>query len=125
MSFRIDRGQVIPTNKDLKKTTEKNPKNNIDFQRLLQDTITRQGEIKLSAHAEQRMKERNISLEEKDMDALKGAIYQLEQKGARESLMLYKDYAFIASVRNRTIITSMDRTEVDVVTNIDSAIIVK
>lgn len=125
MSFRIDRGQVIPTNKDLKKTTEKNPKNNIDFQRLLQDTITRQGEIKLSAHAEQRMKERNISLEEKDMDALKGAIDQLEQKGARESLMLYKDYAFIASVRNRTIITSMDRTEVDVVTNIDSAIIVK
>lgn len=125
MSFRIDRGQVIPTNKDLKKTTEKNPKNNIDFQRLLQDTITRQGEIKLSAHAEQRMKERNICLEEKDMDALKGAIDQLEQKGARESLMLYKDYAFIASVRNRTIITSMDRTEVDVVTNIDSAIIVK
>lgn len=125
MSFRIDRGQIIPTNNELKKSGGKDSKNNVDFQRLLQDTIIKQKDIKLSAHAEQRMQERNIVLEEKDMDALKGAIDQLEEKGARESLMLYKDYAFIASVRNRTIITSMDSTEVDVVTNIDSAIIVK
>lgn len=125
MSFRIDRGQIIPANKDVNKSSGNTSKNNIDFQRLLQDTITKQSEIKLSAHAQQRMQERNIVLEEKDMDALKGAIDQLEQKGARESLMIYKDYAFIASVRNRTIITSMDSTEVDVVTNIDSAIIVK
>ena len=125
MSFRIDRGQIIPANNDPKKSTVNSQKNNLDFQRLLQDTISKQSEIKLSAHAQQRMQERNIVLEEKDMDALKGAIDQLEQKGARESLMIYKDYAFIASVRNRTIITSMDSTELDVVTNIDSAIIVK
>ncbi len=49
----------------------------------------------------------------------------LEKKGAKESLMIYKDYAFIASVRNRTIITSMDHKEVDVVTNIDSAMMIK
>ena len=125
MSFRIDRGQIIPSNNDVKKSSGKTSKNNLDFQRLLQETITRGTDIKLSAHAEQRMQERNIVLEEKDMDALKGAIDQLEQKGARESLMIYKDYAFIASIRNRTIITSMDSTELDVVTNIDSAIIVK
>ena len=125
MSFRIDRGQIIPANNDVKKSSGNTSKNNIDFQRLLQDTISKQSEIKLSSHAEQRMQERNIVLEEKDMDALKGAIDQLEQKGARESLLIYKDYAFIASVRNRTIITSMDSTELDVVTNIDSAIIVK
>lgn len=125
MSFRIDRGQVIPVNNDIKKSSGKSSKNNVDFQKLLQETITRGKDIKLSAHAQQRMEERNIVLEEKDMDALKGAIGQLEQKGARESLMIYKDYAFIASIRNRTIITSMDSTELDVVTNIDSAIIVK
>ncbi|MDY0235498.1 MAG: TIGR02530 family flagellar biosynthesis protein [Gudongella sp.] len=125
MSFRIDRGQIIPANKDIKKSGGSNAKNNADFQSLLQETITRQSDIKVSAHAQQRMQERNITLEQSDLDALKGAIDELEQKGARESLMLYKDYAFIASVRNRTIITSMDSSEVDVVTNIDSAIIVR
>ena len=71
------------------------------------------------------MEERNIKLEESDMNALKDAIIDLEKKGAKESLMLYKDMAFIASVRNRTIITTMNNNEMDVVTNIDSAIIVK
>jgi flagellar operon protein len=125
MSFRIDRGQIIPANKDIKKSGGSSTKNSVDFQSLLQETITRQSDIKVSAHAQQRMQERNITLEQSDLDALKGAIDELEQKGARESLMLYKDYAFIASVRNRTIITSMDSSEVDVVTNIDSAIIVR
>lgn len=125
MSFRIDRGQIIPVSPEVNKPSGKSPKNNADFQSLLQETISRGKDIKVSAHAQQRMEEREIVLEEKDMDALKGAMDQLEEKGARESLMLYKDHAFIASIRNRTIITSIDSQEVDVVTNIDSAIIVK
>lgn len=123
MSFRIDRGQVIPVSGDNKsKSTQRNTGH--DFQNILQESIKRGQSIKISAHAQQRMEERNIRLEEGDMKALQGAMDSLEQKGARESLMLYKDYAFIASIRNRTIITSMGSNEVDVVTNIDSAIIV-
>jgi len=92
---------------------------------MLQESMLKNQEIKISAHARQRMEERNIKLEEYDMDALKGAMNSLEAKGARESLMLYKDFAFIASIRNRTIITSMDSDELDIVTNIDSAILIK
>jgi len=123
MSFRIDRGQVIPVSGDKKNHQAQRNKGH-DFQSMLQETIKRGQDIKISAHAQQRMEERNIRLEEGDMKALQGAMDSLEQKGARESLMLYKDYAFIASIRNRTIITSMGSNEVDVVTNIDSAIIV-
>lgn len=121
MSFRIEGGQIIPSTN----TTKTNINSNVDFQRILQESITKKDSIKISAHAEQRMQERNIKLEESDMRRLKDAMNDLERKGARESLMLYKDMAFIASVRNRTIITTMQGSDMDVVTNIDSAIIIK
>lgn len=122
MSFRIERGQIIPSSNN---TTKIKNSSNIDFQRILQESITKNDGIKISAHAEQRMQERNIKLEESDINRLKDAMNDLERKGARESLMLYKDMAFIASVRNRTIITTMQDSDMDVVTNIDSAIIIK
>lgn len=124
MSFRIERGHIVqtPNSSGNKKVNN----SNLEFQRIFQETLSRNdSNIKISAHAEQRMQERNIKLEESDMNALKDAMNDLEKKGARESLMLYKDMAFIASIRNRTIITTMNNNEIDVVTNIDSAIIVK
>lgn len=122
MSFRIDRGQIIPSSSN---TTKIKDNLNVDFQRILQESINKKDNIKISAHAELRMQERNIKLQEADMKLLNQAMNDLEKKGARESLMLYKDMAFIASVRNRTIITTMQNNEIDVVTNIDSAILVK
>ena len=59
------------------------------------------------------------------MSKLTDAIERLEEKGARESLMIYKDMAFIASIKNRTIITAMGSKDLDIITNIDSAVIVK
>ncbi|WFA07894.1 TIGR02530 family flagellar biosynthesis protein [Tissierella sp. Yu-01] len=124
MSFRIEHGHIIQTpNSSVKKQVNNS---NLQFQRIFQETLNRNdSNIKISAHAEQRMQERNIKLEESDINALKDAMNDLEKKGARESLMLYKDMAFIASIKNRTIITTMNNNEMDVVTNIDSAIIVK
>jgi len=122
MSFRIERGQIIPSS-DSRVNSKSNF--NVDFQNILQESINKNDNIKISAHAEQRMLERNIRLQKNDIDRLKTAMNDLEQKGAKESLMLYKDMAFIASVSNRTIITTMQNSEMDIVTNIDSAIIVK
>lgn len=125
MSFRIDKGQFIPVQPEKSKGTSTIAPTNPKFQHLLQESMLRGKEIKISAHAKQRMEERNIHLEEKDLKTLQGAMENLEQKGAQESLILYKEYAFIASVRNRTIITSMSNQELDIITNIDSAISVK
>ena len=123
MSFRIERGQIIPSPKQ--QTNKSRNKINNDFQRILEESINRNEKVKISAHAQQRMMERDIHLEEKDMNLIKEAMNNLERKGARESLMLYKDMAFIASVNNRTIITALEYEDIDVVTNIDSAIVVK
>jgi flagellar operon protein len=100
-------------------------KGNQEFQRILNESLQRGTGLKISDHARERMEQRNITLSQQDLGKLETAIDSLERKGASESLMIYKDYAFIASVRNRTIITSMDHNEVDVITNIDSAVIIK
>lgn len=123
MSFRIERGQIIPN--PTSKTSKGKEVGNLDFQKVLQDSIKSKGNVKISAHAEQRMLERDIKLQDADMELINQAMNSLEKKGARESLMLYKDIAFIASVNNRTIITALQEKEMDVVTNIDSAIVVK
>jgi flagellar operon protein len=47
-------------------------------------------------------------------------------KGARESLVMMDDVALVVSVKNRTVITAVDRAHLkdNVFTNIDSAVIV-
>jgi flagellar operon protein len=105
--------------------TKKTDSTNSSFKAILKEAITEKKEVNISNHAIQRMNERGIRLNNKDIESLNTAINELEEKGAKESLILYKDVAFIASITNRTIITSMNNSEVSIVTNIDSTMIVK
>ena len=47
------------------------------------------------------------------------------EKGSRNSVILYKDVALVASIENKTIITAVekDRAESNCFTNIDSVVI--
>lgn len=105
--------------------TKSNGTGNTKFKDILNDTIAGNKEVNISNHALQRMNERGVRLSSKDLENLNAAINKLEEKGAKESLIIYKDLAFIASITNRTIITSMHNSEVSIVTNIDSTMIVK
>lgn len=122
MNYRIDRRHLLPTqNPSVNKINDTNG----DFKKVLDDTLKTSNSIKISGHAQQRMVERGIRLQEYDMNLISNGMDKLEEKGGKESLMIYKDMAFIASIENRTIITAMGNQEIDTVTNIDSAIIIK
>ncbi len=97
------------------------------FGELLQDSINGVSGLKLSAHAERRLKERNIILNSEDMAKIGDAVTKAAAKGSRESLVMYGNIALVASVKNRTLITAMDGDSLQehVFTNIDSAVIVK
>lgn len=96
------------------------------FENTLQKELEKGQELKFSAHAEKRLKERNIVMARKDLARIAGAVREAEAKGARESLIIYGDLALIASVRNKTVVTAMERqsSEAQVFTSIDSAVIV-
>lgn len=82
--------------------------------------------LKFSQHAIQRLNSRNIQLDGNDLAKLSGAVDKAAQKGARDSLILMNNLALVVSVKNRTVITAMDGTNIrdNVFTNIDSAVIV-
>ncbi len=82
--------------------------------------------LKFSAHASQRLSDRKITLDPQTMQKVNDAIDKAEAKGVDDTLVLTKDAALIVSVKNRTVITAMDRGSMNgnVFTNIDGAVIV-
>lgn len=84
------------------------------------------GAVKLSQHAQERLAQRGISLNEADMKSLAGAVDDVARKGGKESLIMMGDAALVVSVTNRTVITAMDRKSMqgNVFTNIDSAVVI-
>lgn len=97
----------------------------LEFNKVLQN-VQKSSELKMSAHAENRLKERNINLTQADIKNINEAAEKIRNKGGREALILYKDIAFVTSIRNNTIITAVDSSNLkeNVFTNIDSAVII-
>ncbi|MHC5269547.1 flagellar protein [Enterococcus sp. LJL98] len=82
-------------------------------------------EVHVSNHAKKRLDLRQLHLQAEDYHQLNQAINELEEKGGKESLLVYKEMGFIANIQNRTIITAMDMEELHTITNIDSAKFIK
>ena len=95
------------------------------FATVLEAQLPTQG-VKFSQHAQDRLRARNISFTANDLANLEGAVNSVAQKGGRESLVMMGDAALVVSVKNRTVVTAMDRTQMkgNVFTNIDSAVII-
>jgi len=94
------------------------------FDELLKKKIE-STDVKFSAHAMERLKDRNIELNKDDISKLNKGIEKAQAKGSKESLILLNDLAMIVSVKNRTVITAVDNDNLreNVFTNIDSAVI--
>jgi len=94
------------------------------FGTILRRTLDSQtgNPINLTAHAEKRLAERNISLEGPVGRILNEALDELQAKGARDSLVVTGNGAFVVNVPSRTLITAMDPNEMQdrIVTQIDS-----
>ncbi len=95
------------------------------FARVLDGKLPARG-VTFSQHAQDRLKSRGISLSNDDMQKLEGAVDSVAQKGGKDSLVLVGDAALVVSVKNRTVVTALDRNAMqgNVFTNIDSAVIV-
>lgn len=80
--------------------------------------------LRFSAHAQERLRRREIQLSEQDTATLAQAVEMASAKGAKESLILLDDLALVVSVRNKVVITALERGEAqpNVFTHIDSAV---
>jgi len=94
------------------------------FARVLEEKLPGQP-VRFSQHAQERLKSRGITFSESDMQQLSGAVDSVAQKGGKESLIMLGDAALVVSVKNRTVVTALDRQAMkgNVFTNIDSAVV--
>lgn len=106
----------------LKQRTQTGGTGESSFENVLQEELRG---LTFSRHARERLEARNMQLNDADMTTLQLAVNRAEEKGARDSLVLLRDMAFIVSVPNRTVVTAMDSEHLkeNVFTNIDSAVI--
>lgn len=84
-------------------------------------------EVKLSAHAEKRLEQRSIEFAPARAQQLADAVNKAAEKGSKESLIMMDKVALVVSITNRTVITAIDEDSLkdDVITNIDSAMILE
>jgi flagellar operon protein len=82
-------------------------------------------QVQFSGHALQRVRRRGIEVDAGTLQRLQNGVDRAAGKGARESVVFVDSTAFVVSVRNRTVITAVDRDHMKdhVFTNIDSAVI--
>jgi flagellar operon protein len=82
------------------------------------------GSVKFSGHAKSRIEGRNIDLSDTDILRLENAVQNAAGKNSREALVLLDDKALIVNVKNRTVVTLVNKTDLNdnVITNIDSAV---
>ncbi|MCM3131985.1 flagellar biosynthesis protein [Paenibacillus polysaccharolyticus] len=126
MSERITVGQlytgpVTPNMLRKPQTGEKPSTPTKPFAQVLEDNL-----LKLSNHAAKRLEQRGIELKTEQMKQIGSALDKAAAKGAKESLILMQDMAFIVNVKNRTVVTAMDSASMkdNVFTQIDSAVII-
>lgn len=127
MGYRVINGKLHliedfqPYERKTKKAEEKSA---VSFKEILGKQIDKKESFILSNHAAERLKQRNITFNEEDMRSINEGINKAEEKGCKDSLILYKNTALITSVKNRTIITAMDKDESkgNIFTNIDSVV---
>lgn len=127
MSFRVINGKAYPVGNfqiPNDKVNEDDNYNKSNFSDILNETINKNSEeYTLSKHAADRLKEINFT--DADMEQIAKGFKMAEDKGSKNSVMLYKDVALIASIENKTVITAVEkeRSKENVFTNVDSVVI--
>jgi flagellar operon protein len=87
--------------------------------------LAQRGTVSFSNHALQRIERRGIQVDPATLQRLDTAVDRAAAKGAKESVVLVDQTAFVVSVKNRTVITAVGRDQMrdQVFTNIDSAVV--
>ena len=119
----IPPGAITPTPMDIAAQGQQAPKvTGPAFGDVLAE---KSAQVQFSGHALQRVRRRGIEVDTATLARLQNGVDRAAGKGARESVVFVDSTAFVVSVRNRTVITAVDREHMKdhVFTNIDSAVI--
>lgn len=99
---------------------------NGSFAEALAEKLDAKQGVEFTKHAMQRLNERSIDITEGDtLDRLNKGVEIAADKGSSETLVLVGQNAFVVSVKNNKVITTIPQEELkgNIFTNIDSTVI--
>ncbi|MDQ0159089.1 TIGR02530 family flagellar biosynthesis protein [Alkalibacillus salilacus] len=98
---------------------------NQSFKSVLQQ-VAGEG-IKVSKHAQKRLDERGIHISDQQWSQIENKMSEAKQKGVTDSAIVTRDAVLVASTKNDTIVTAMDRSEASdqLLTNINGTIVLQ
>lgn len=137
MDYRLNINQPIEPlkrndNNSKQKAVEKKDNKNA-FKDIFNEQLKRSDKLKqkeqlsFSKHAKKRVESRSIPFTQVEMEKLQSGTEKARAKGARDSLIMVNNTAYIVSVENNKVITAVDEESMsdNVFTNIDSAVFMK
>lgn len=82
--------------------------------------------LKFSNHAIDRMQARGVRFTPEELGRIESAVSKAEGKGAKNTLLLTDAAAMIVSIKDKTVVTVMDKSNLkeNVFTNIDSTVMI-
>ena len=100
-----------------------NAKDKKSFEDVLKEVKGKNEGFTVSKHAAERLNDINFT--EDDMNKIEKGFQIAKDKNSRNTVMIYKDVALIASVENKTLITAVEkeRAKDNIFTNVDSVVI--
>ncbi|RCW53367.1 TIGR02530 family flagellar biosynthesis protein [Halanaerobium sp. ST460_2HS_T2] len=118
----------LPKTQQPNKTAQKKKNSNSpSFKDVLGEKMKGKEKLSFSKHAQKRINSRAIPVTKAELDKLNNGVEKARDKGARDSLVMVNNVAYIVSVENNTVVTAVDEESMDdnVFTNIDSAVFMK
>ena len=123
LGFQANSAQMIPLTK-----TPLRQKQMIQqgFQQHFQEAISTNEKLTISKHAQMRMDQRKIVIEQQTWDKIADKANEAKKMGVTESLIIIDNAALVISTKNNKVITVVDREEASsqIFTNINGTILI-
>ena len=106
-------------------STQKN-ESSVAFADVLRSTIEKNSEVNFSNHAIKRAVDHNMDITDDELNRLNEGVRLASEKNLDDTLILVGEKAFVVSVKNNTVITTVNNNSIqgNVFTNINGAVIV-
>lgn len=90
------------------------------------DILSEQQKLKISKHASERIRERNIDIPEKLWQTIGEKVQEARKKGVTDSLVVLNNATLLVSAKNNTVVTALNRGESTerIFTNINGTILI-
>lgn len=98
----------------------------VAFADVLKNTIEKNSEVNFSNHAIKRAVDHNMDITDDELNRLNEGVRLASEKNLDDTLILVGEKAFVVSVKNNTVITTVNNNSIqgNVFTNINGAVIV-